>query len=230
MTIFLFEIGISDCKFFQFGLTVSVKTCKDFWSGKSSPVPAWLCPSAKSKVYKGMVGCVWRWRTLLAHTEPWPQPHQTPLGWIRTEITSQAFSCVWPHKSSSGWSGKTLHSHTPKSCKKSYQKSESCYSCKRGTNSILIPLDLEWYIIKAPVGVMCRCPNTFVHIVHITFKGTRGHWDLDFQAPQSNQFINESNWMYLPNLKTLPQADLKISHLKNSTDFDWPLWPWHLAT
>ena len=125
---------------------------------------------------------------------------------------------------------KTLHLHTPKSCKKPYQKSGSCYSCKRGTNSILYPMDLEWYIIKAPVGVMCRCPNTFVHIVHIIFAGTRGHCDLDLQAPKSNQFIFESKWMYLPNLKTLPQADLKICHLKNSTYFEGPLWPWHLDT
>ena len=29
-----------------------------------------------------------------------------------------------------------------------------------------MPTDLQWDVIKAPVGVMCRCPNTFVHIVY----------------------------------------------------------------
>ena len=41
-------------------------------------------------------------------------------------------------------------------------------AAKRGTNSILLLMDLEWDVIKAPVGAMCRCPNTFVHIVELT--------------------------------------------------------------
>lgn len=27
-------------------------------------------------------------------------------------------------------------------------------------------MDLEWDFIKAPLGVMCKCPNTFVLIVY----------------------------------------------------------------
>ena len=30
-----------------------------------------------------------------------------------------------------------------------------------------MPMDLEWDVIKAPVGEMCRCPNTFVHTVYV---------------------------------------------------------------
>ena len=30
-----------------------------------------------------------------------------------------------------------------------------------------MPMYLEWDVIKAPVGVMCRRPNTFVHLVYI---------------------------------------------------------------
>ena len=29
-----------------------------------------------------------------------------------------------------------------------------------------MPMDLEWDVIKAPVGVMCRCSSTFVHKVY----------------------------------------------------------------
>jgi len=49
-------------------------------------IPAWLCPSAQSKVHKDMVGWFWWGRTCLAHTEPWPQPRRTPLGWSGMEI------------------------------------------------------------------------------------------------------------------------------------------------
>ena len=34
------------------------------------------------------------------------------------------------------------------------------------TNSILMFKGLEWDVM-APVGVMCRCPNTYVHIVYV---------------------------------------------------------------
>ena len=29
-----------------------------------------------------------------------------------------------------------------------------------GANCVLMPMDFEWDIIKAPVCVMCRCPST----------------------------------------------------------------------
>ena len=32
---------------------------------------------------------------------------------------------------------------------------------------LLMLMDVEWDMIKAPVGVMCRCPNTSVHTVYI---------------------------------------------------------------
>ena len=35
------------------------------------------------------------------------------------------------------------------------QKSRSCYSCKGGTNSISVQMDLELDVMKAPAGVMC---------------------------------------------------------------------------
>ncbi len=70
-------------------------------------IPAWLFPSAHRKVHKDMVGWVWCGRTWLAHTEPWPQPHRTPLGWTEMEIVSQAFNITaWSHKFSNGWMGK----------------------------------------------------------------------------------------------------------------------------
>ncbi len=44
--------------------------------GKPFSIPARLCPDSQSKVCKDMVGWVWCGRIWLAHTEPWPQPHQ----------------------------------------------------------------------------------------------------------------------------------------------------------
>ena len=64
-------------------------------------VPTWLCTSAQSKVHEDVDERVWCGRTWLACTEPWPQPDRIPLGWMRVETTSQAFSSnisVWPHK------------------------------------------------------------------------------------------------------------------------------------
>ncbi len=73
--------------------------------GRPCSIPAWLCPSAQSKVSEDMVGWVWCGRTWLACTEPGLQPQQTPLGWTRTEIVSQDFSSkisAWFHKCSTG--------------------------------------------------------------------------------------------------------------------------------
>jgi len=56
---------------------------------------------------------VWCGRTWLACTESWTQPDRTPLGWIRVETASQAFSSnisVWPHKCASGRMVKNSHS------------------------------------------------------------------------------------------------------------------------
>ena len=63
------------------------KVCK-----RPLSVPTWLCPSAQSKVHKDMDEQVWCGRSWLACTESWPQPDRTPLGWIRPETGSQAFS------------------------------------------------------------------------------------------------------------------------------------------
>ena len=54
------------------------------------PVSAWQCPCAQSEVHTEMVcrdrcGSTW-----LVCTEPWLQPHWTPLGWIGTPIASYA--------------------------------------------------------------------------------------------------------------------------------------------
>ena len=34
-----------------------------------------------------------------------------------------------------------------------------------------MPNHLEWDVIKAPVGVMCMWPNTFVYIVYVDLEG-----------------------------------------------------------
>ena len=89
------------------------------------PVPTWLCTSAQSKVHKDMDERVWCGWTWLACTESWPQPDRTPLGWIRVETESQAFTSnisVWPHKCASGRMVKNFHKHTPKPCGKPSQK------------------------------------------------------------------------------------------------------------
>lgn len=39
------------------------------------------------------------------------------------------------------------------------------YSCKVGINSTLMSMYLEFDVMTVPVGVMVRCPNTFIHIV-----------------------------------------------------------------
>ena len=57
-----------------------------------------------------------------------------------------------------GWKDKHSHRHTPKYCGKPSQRSESCHSCKGGTNSMLIPL----------AGVMARC-QYFWDFFHIVF-------------------------------------------------------------
>ena len=39
-------------------------------------------------------------------------------------------------------------------------------SAKEGTNSILLPMDLEWDVIKAPVGVVYRCVAIMESAMH----------------------------------------------------------------
>ena len=39
----------------------------------------------------------------------------------------------------------------------------------------IMPVNLEWDVIKVPVGVMCRCPNTFVHIMYNTSMDETNH-------------------------------------------------------
>jgi len=76
------------------------------------PVPTWFRTSAQSKVHKDMDERVWCGRTWLACTESSPQPDRTPLGWIRAETASRAFSPninVWPHKCASGRMVKYSH-------------------------------------------------------------------------------------------------------------------------
>jgi hypothetical protein len=54
-----------------------------------SVLSAWQCPRAQSEVHTEMVCWDRCGRTWLACTEPWPQPHWTPLGWIGTPTASQ---------------------------------------------------------------------------------------------------------------------------------------------
>ena len=109
--------------------------------GLPLPVPTWLRTSAQSKVHKDINEKVWCGRTWLANTESWPQPDRPPLGWIRAEAASQAFSSnisVWPHKCASRRMVKNSHKHTPKPCGKLAQKSWSCYSCKDGNTPMCV--------------------------------------------------------------------------------------------
>ncbi len=71
---------------------------------------------------------------------------------------------IQTHKCSSKM-GRNSHKNTSKSCGKPSQKSGSCYSCKEGTNFIVMSMCLECNVIKVLVGVMVKCPNTFVHLV-----------------------------------------------------------------
>ncbi len=67
------------------------------------------------------------------------------------------------------------HTNTSKSSGKPSQKSGSFYCCKGGTNSTYIFLNrntylyLECHVIKLSVGVITRCPNTFIYIVHVKY-------------------------------------------------------------
>ncbi len=94
----------------------------------------WLCLSAQSKAHTDMVGWVWCDRTWLAHTEPWPQPHRTPLGWTGKEIVNQIFSSnvsAWPHKYSTGWLAKILTEALPRLVE-SLQRGVEADRAKRG--------------------------------------------------------------------------------------------------
>ena len=102
------------------------------------------CHQCTKQVNKDMDEPVWCGGTWLACTESWPQPHRTPLGWIRAETESQAFSTnisVWPHQCACGRMVKNSYKHSPQPCGQSSQKSWSCYSCKGWANSILNPTD-----------------------------------------------------------------------------------------
>lgn len=61
-----------------------------------------------------------------------------------------------------------IYTETLQNLVESLSKSEKCYSCKVGTNSILMSL-IECNVIKVPAGVMVKCPNTFVYTVYIIF-------------------------------------------------------------
>lgn len=62
---------------------------------------------------------------------------------------------------------KTSHRHTPKLVESLPRRLEAVTAAKGGTNYILMPIDLEWDVIKAPVAVMCRWSNTFDHMVYV---------------------------------------------------------------
>ncbi len=114
-------------------------------SAWSFPITAWLCPVHKARSIKtcldefGEFGMNWN-----GDCEP---------GFL-----------IQTHKCSSKM-GRNSHKNTSKSCGKPSQKSGSCYSCKEGTNFIVMSMCLECNVIKVLVGVMVKCPNTFVHLV-----------------------------------------------------------------
>lgn len=67
---------------------------------------------------------------------------------------------------------------------------ESCYNGKEGTNSILIFFYLECNVIKLPLGVTIRCPNTFVHIVYVFGINVTAHYLLGYTLPHSLSFLH----------------------------------------
>ncbi len=160
--------------------------------GRPFPITAWLCPIAQSKVHKdvfGWVWCVWdelKWRLRARLSRPTSVPDPfllqhdcAPVHKARSIKTCLdefgEFGMNWngdcepgfliqTHKCSSKM-GRNSHKNTSKSCGKPSQKSGSCYSCKEGTNFIVMSMCLECNVIKVLVGVMVKCPNTFVHLV-----------------------------------------------------------------
>lgn len=94
--------------FFPKGKYIIVQTILS----KTESVMISIVTDAQSKSQESILGLVWYWKTW----EPWPQLHQTPLGWDRTQIVSQALmsriSYVWPHKCSSGSVDRNSHRHT----------------------------------------------------------------------------------------------------------------------
>ena len=79
------------------------------------------------------------------------------------------------------------------------------------------------YIPWVSVNVCARCNEIlFGHSWYIEFKTMQGHVTLTFSpSPKCNQFIVESKWIFILNLMTFPQADLKISRKKKT---DMELW------
>ncbi len=80
-----------------------------------------------------------------------------------------------------------------------FQKSGSYYSYYR-TNAILMSMPLECIVIEFPVGVMVRCPNTFVQIVYIRYKLPILHLHMLYITLEANvcyiihQKINQSRF------------------------------------
>lgn len=88
---------------------------------------------AQRERHKDMVWSVCIGRTGVAHTEHWPQPHETFLGWSGMRIASLTFSSrisAWPNKCS-------FDLIAPKILRKAFPEKWSEDSCKRGPNSIL---------------------------------------------------------------------------------------------
>jgi hypothetical protein len=95
-------------------------------------------------------------RTWLACTEPWPQPHGTPLGWIgkpdfKPDLIAQH---QWRTSLMLLWLNGSPRSNVPTSSGKPSQKSEGCYSSKGGNNSILMPMILEGDVQRAGVHIL----------------------------------------------------------------------------
>lgn len=63
-----------------------------------------------------------------------------------------------------------LHTDMLKNLAEVSQKSGCCYSFKGQTNSISMPITVEWDVLKATEDKMCRWPNILVHIMDLLIK------------------------------------------------------------
>lgn len=88
-------------------LMLKARAYNDIWENIEETVwvrllvSTWQCSCVQSQGSKEIVFQVWCGRTWLSSTEPWPQPHPTPLCGARMSTASQTLSPVSrarPHK------------------------------------------------------------------------------------------------------------------------------------
>ena len=119
------------------------------------PVSAWQCPHAQSEVHTEMVCRNRCGKTLLACKSPdlnsnkhlWDELEH----WLRARPNPPT---SMPNLTNArGWMEASPCSNVPTSSGKPSQKSGGCYSRKVGTNSISMPMILEWDVWWAGIHI-----------------------------------------------------------------------------